>query len=121
MELPIIVDGLEETMEEVAEEIEKCNLDKPTERLAFAVFYGTLNKMLLDITESLDLNSEEQEDIQTICGVWLDIGILLGKSPQILIDILKKTRPKVRIFTTPEWFHEKDRAIAEAERIVRGD
>jgi hypothetical protein len=105
-------------MDEVTNEIHKWSLDKPSERLAFGVFYGTLNKMLLDVTEAMRLNSEQQEDIQTICGAWLDFGILLGKSPQILIDVLKRAKPKVGSFTTPEWWHEKDRAIAEAERII---
>jgi hypothetical protein len=118
MELPVVVDGLEETMDEVSKEIHKWSLDKPSERLAFGVFYGTLNKLLLDVTEAMGLSIEQQEDIQTICGTWLDFGILLGKSPQILIDVLKRAKPKVGSFTTPEWWNEKDRAIAEVERIV---
>jgi|GEM_PF-4482976 len=120
MELPLIVDRLEETMNEVSKEIHRWSLDKPSERLAFGVFYGTLNKMLLDVTEAMGLSIEQKEDIQSICGTWLDIGILLGKSPQILIDVLKRAKPKVGSFSTPEWWHEKYRAIAEAERIVGG-
>jgi hypothetical protein len=118
MELPVIIDGLEETMDEVSKEIHRWSLDKPSERLAFGIFYGTLNKMLLDITERMGLNVEQQEDIQTICDTWLDFGILVGKSPQILIDVLKRAKPKVGSFTTPQWWHEKDRVIAEAERII---
>lgn len=120
--LPIVAGGsLEAVMDEMSNEVAKVMAKMPNKEdsIAFSTFFGTLTKIMLDITEEMGLSSEEQENIQTACGTWFDLGMLVGRSPQLLVDILKRANAKIETFTPPEWFLEKDRAIAEAGEIVR--
>lgn len=120
--LPVIAEeSLEAVMDEVSREVAKFMAEMPNkeERVAFSIFFGTMTKTVLDITERRGLSSEEQEDILTAWGTWLDIGMLAGRSPKLLADILKRAKPKIERFTPPEWFGEKDKAISEAEDILR--
>jgi len=120
--LPLIAEAsLEAVMDEVSDEVTRVMAKTPSkeERIALSTFFGTLTKTVLDITERMGLSDEEQEDTLTACGTWFDLGMLAGRSPKLLVDILKRVKPKIEGFTPPEWFLEKDRAIAEAEEIVR--
>jgi len=65
------------------------------EKIAFALFLNTLKVALKQKVEYLPKG--ERDDIETICAVWMDVGILLGKAPQLLADILKKTRAKISL------------------------
>ncbi len=117
----IAEESLDAVMDGVSNEIAKVMAKTPgkEERIAFSVFFGTMTKTVLDITERMGLSSEEQENILTAYGTWFDIGMLAGRSPRLLVDILKKASPKIESFTPPEWFGEKDRAIAEVDEILR--
>lgn len=118
--LPIIAEEfLGTVIDEVSNEVSKVMMKTPNkeERIAFSTFYGTLVKRALDTSSAL--SSEEQENVLTVCGTWFDIGMLAGRSPRLLLDILKRTNARIEAFTPPEWFLEKDRAIAEAEKIVK--
>lgn len=117
--LPIIEEeSLDAVQDEVSKEIDSFFVKTPNkkERIAFSAFFGTLVNMTLDSFNNL--SSEEQEDILTTCSMWFNIGMLAGRSPGLLADILARTGAKIERFTPPEWFGEKDRAIAEAEEIV---
>lgn len=83
-------------MTEVSEEIKKI-LDKPPgskgERVAFSIFYNTLKVAVKDTFSYLPKG--ERDDVGTMCGVWMDVGILLGRCPRVLADILQRTRAKI--------------------------
>ena len=83
-------------MEEVSKEVEPIlNSPKNTEeKVAFAIFLNTLKVVLKDKFEYLPKG--ERDDFETTCAVWMDVGILLGKAPQLLADILKRTRAKIK-------------------------
>jgi len=122
--LPVIAgESLEAVLDEVSKEITKVLAKTPSkgERIALSAFFGTMTKTTLDILNGIifPLANEEREDILTACGTWFDIGMLAGRSPELLVAILKRANAKIEEFTPPEWFMEKDRAIAEAEEIVR--
>lgn len=68
---------------------------------AATVFYGTLCKMMMDIFGYLP--AEEQSRILVNCQLWLDVGLLIGKSPQKLVEILEAANAEVGIFNVPDW------------------
>ena len=37
----------------------------------------------------------ERKEIKDVCGTFMDIGMLFGKSPRILVDVLEKSGAKV--------------------------
>jgi hypothetical protein len=119
MKLLQVSESLEVVMDEVRNRVSNM-LPAPTsrdEKIALSTFYGTMTKITLDVLDKMDLTDEGKEDILTVCGTWLDIGLLMSR-PKLLVAILKKVKPKISGFTPPEWWHEKDRAIAEAESII---
>lgn len=117
----ITEESLQAIMDEVDNEFAKltAKLSSKEERIAFSVFFGTMTKIMLDITEGMGLSDEEQEDILTVCGTYFIIGMLAGKSPPLLLAILKKAKPGIEKFTPPEWVGEKARAIAAVEKLLR--
>ncbi len=68
---------------------------------AAAIFYGTLTKSMMEIFGYLP--AEEQSRILVNCGVWMDVGILIGKSPQKLVEILDAVKVEVETFSVPDW------------------
>ena len=68
---------------------------------ASTVFYGTLCQMMMDIFGYLP--TEEQSRILVNCQMWLDVGILIGKSPQKLVEILDAVNAEVESFSVPDW------------------
>lgn len=86
----------DECFDAVCDEVEKAvdkALAKPfarkEDREAFYTFTNTLRT--LAIKRFGYLPEEDRNDIITFCGTWGGVGILLGKSPGVLADILKKT------------------------------
>jgi len=79
-------------MDEVSREVGKA-LEKPfekrEEREAFYIFTASLSTLASERFHYLP--EEDRNDIVAFCGTWVDVGILMGKSPGILADILKKT------------------------------
>jgi hypothetical protein len=45
--------------------------------------------------------------------------MLMGRSPKLLMDILQRADASLEVFNPPAWLWEKERAISEAEEIVR--
>lgn len=95
----ITSDSFAAVMEEVSKEV-KTILDtspeKKEEKIAFTIFLNTLKVVLKDKLAYLPVG--ERDDVETVCAVWMDVGILLGKAPQILSDILKRTRAKISLW-----------------------
>lgn len=82
-------------MDELSREVEKI-LEKPPdkrdEREAFYAFLGSLNKIVAKRFQYWP--EEDRNDVLAICGTWMNVGLLLGKSPRLLADILKKTKAR---------------------------
>lgn len=92
----------EAVMEEVSKEVKKI-LDNPPDKMdreAFVAYYNTLMDMAEQVFDYLP--EGERADIKTLCATWMDIGILLGRSPQLLTDILKRTGAKIEEATNAE-------------------
>ena len=107
----IVLEDMGMVMEEVTKEVQGL-FDRDVtneERRAVEVFFGTLSSLTLNIFDYLP--PEQQDEILTNCGTWFDIGMLLGKSPKLLLETLNKVNPKVEGAEVPDWF---------AQRIVKG-
>lgn len=78
-------------MDELSKEVERA-LDSssasPAHQKAFMVFLNTLRE--LTRLEFDYLPEAERKKIVVFCAAWLDIGLLFGKCPQVLIDILTR-------------------------------
>lgn len=106
----IALEDLSEVMEEVTKEFgpllnKKMSLE---EQGAANTFFGTLAVLTLNIFDYLP--PEQQDEILTTCGTWLDIGILLGKSPKLLVEILDRVNPKIKPTDIPDWLADKLRS-----------
>jgi len=78
---------LDEVSRAVGKALEKP-FDKREEREAFYIFTNSLRALTEERFGYLP--EEDRKDIVAFCGTWVSVGILLGKSPDILADILKK-------------------------------
>jgi len=65
------------------------------------VFLGTLYRLTLGIFDWLP--PEQQSEILTACGTWFDIGLLMGRSPMKLVDILRRVKPSLVDTEIPDW------------------
>lgn len=91
----IALEDLTGVMKEVSKEL-KLVLSRALtreEQEAVTIFLGTLSAVALKTFGYLP--SGQQDEILTHCGTWFDIGMLLGKSPKLLVEILKRVNPKV--------------------------
>ena len=90
----IASESFDAVMEEVSKEIKKI-LDIPPDmnREAFVTYLNTLVDMAELVFDYLPKG--DREDIKTLCATRMDIGILLGRSPQLLTDILKRTGAEI--------------------------
>jgi hypothetical protein len=84
-------------LEELSKDV-KMIMDTPPDsaegRIAFVLFYNTLKDMSDEQFKYLP--EGERDLIMTMCAAWMDVGLLLGKSPQLLADILKRAKAKVK-------------------------
>lgn len=121
--LPVIADeSLDTVMDELTKEIDKVMTKIPYDAqwIAFEVFYGTLTNILLRMFEGC--SEEDVKDIMAAFQTWMDVGLLMGKSPKRLKSILDRTAPTIREFEVPEWMEAeewKEEVMGEAEEIVR--
>lgn len=107
----IVLEDFGEVMEEVTKELKPLlNKKISTEEQGAAnTFLCTLSVLTLDIFDYLP--PEQQDEILVNCGTWFDIGMLLGRSPKLLVEILNKVKPQLEKVEVPEWF---------AKRIAKG-
>jgi hypothetical protein len=84
-----------DVMDAVAAEVKKIIDTPPDEatRDAFLTYFNTL----LDVVDLVFdyLPKGDRSDIRNLCATWMDVGILLGKSPQLLTEILVRTGAKI--------------------------
>ena len=102
--LPTIVfEDLPKIMKEVTKEIVPIfgKVASTEEKLAFDTFVDTLSVLILKMFAYLP--DEEKTDILINCGTWFAIGMLLGKSPKLLVEILNRVKPKIEPAEVPTW------------------
>ncbi len=71
------------------------------EKEAYTTVMRTLFRLASDIFSYLP--PEEQSHILVACGTWFDVGLLVGKSPGKLVDILEKVNPAIEDIELPDW------------------
>lgn len=109
--LPAVVfEDMEKVMEEVTGEVTPLLNSKMSteEQGAASTFFGTLAVLTLDIFDYLP--PEQQDEILASCGTWFDIGMLLGRSPKLLVEILDRVNPKMEPTDIPDWLADRLRA-----------
>ena len=83
---------------EISKETNKVLDDGPTnplEKGAFAAFIATLRestKVMLSY-----LPKGEREDMEALCATWLDVGMVFGRSPALLVEILERTQTSIGV------------------------
>ena len=91
-QLIIADESFDAVIDELTREVSKT-LEKPPDNQeeadAFVAFYNTLTTMAKKRFNYWP--EEDTNDLLAFCGTWMHVGILLGKSPGLLADILKKT------------------------------
>ena len=99
----IAMESLKPVMDELSREIKPILEESGTEdqKEAFKVLLGTLFRLASDFFSYLP--PEEQSHILVTCGTWLDVGLLVGKSPDKLVDILEKVNPAIEDIELPDW------------------
>jgi len=85
---------MDELSREVGKALEKPP-DKREESQAFLAFLGTLKMIAAKRFQYWP--EEDKNDLITICGAWMNVGILLGKSPKLLLDILKRSGARIEV------------------------
>jgi hypothetical protein len=101
-------------LDELATEV-KTIMDTPPgnadEVAAFVAIFNTLEDMADEVFNYLPAG--EKKLVIDMCAAWMDVGLLLGKSPKILADILRRTKAKIQRVETqsqagfPPRFHPK--------------
>ena len=88
---------------EISKETKKVMDDgprNPLEKGAFAAFVASLrettNAMLAYLPKG------EREDMEAVCATWLDVGMLFGRSPAILVEILERTGASIGVLCKGE-------------------
>ena len=103
-ELPCVSkESLRPVMAEVTRQLKSALGERMTreQQEAATVFYGTLFQLMMDIFGYLP--AEEQSRILVNCQLWLDVGMLMGKSPQKLVEILDAANAEVNSIRVPDW------------------
>ena len=103
----VVLEDMEKVMDEVTKEtVAILSTDMSTEEQSAATtFFGTLSALTLGIFDYLP--PEQQDEILASCGTWFDIGMLLGRSPKLLLEILDRVNPKIEPTDIPDWLADK--------------
>lgn len=91
----IALESLEAVLDEVSEEVRKI-MDTPPDReeaIVVPIFVETVRGIIHEKFKYLPQG--ERADVESICASCLCIGLIRGKSPRLLADILKRTRAKI--------------------------
>jgi len=89
-------ESFDAVMDELSIEAHKILDELPDKREieAAVVWYCTLKQLAMKRFQYWP--EEDRADLLAMCGTWMNVGILLGRSPRLLADILKKTRSSGR-------------------------
>jgi len=92
-------------MEKLTDELQPVlrSTSDPEMKEAEKVFLGTLYRLTLSIFDWLP--PEQQFEILTACGTWFDIGMMMGRSPLTLVDILRNVKPRLINTDIPDWIN----------------
>ncbi len=107
-DLPCVSKESQRTVvDELTRQIKDCLGEPMTEdqQEAATVFYGTLCQMMTEIFGYLP--ADEQSRILENCRSWMGVGMLLGKSPQKLVDILDKVNAEINNVRFPDWVSDR--------------
>ena len=90
-------------MNEVTNQIRPFLEERKTEdeKDAFKLLLGTMLVVMDRIFG--DLKAEEQDPILLSCGTWFDLGFLVGRSPQKLVEVMDKVSPGIVGVDLPDW------------------
>jgi len=92
-----VLEELTREIKPILEEAKRTDQDKAAHNL----IHGTLLHLVNQIFSYLP--PEEQSHILNTCGTWFDVGLLVGRSPEKLADILDKANPSVEDIELPDW------------------
>ena len=67
----------------------------PLEKGAFAAFVASLREETSVLLAYLPPG--ERGDMEALCATWLDVGMLFGRSPAILVEILERTQTSIGV------------------------
>ncbi len=85
-------------MDELSREVDKT-LEKPPdkreERAALYAFFGSLTTLAAKRFKYWP--EEDKNDLLSMCGTWMNVGMLLGKSPKLLANILKRANARIEV------------------------
>lgn len=96
-------ESLKPVMDELTQQIKPILAESKTddEKEAYKVLIGTLLNLVSDIFSYLP--PEDQSHILVTCGTWFDVGLLMGKSPSKLVEVLNNANPAIEEIEVPEW------------------
>jgi hypothetical protein len=96
-------DDLDKVVEELTKELRPVlrSARNARQKEAEDAFLGTLYRLTLSLFDWLP--AEQQSEIVTACGTWLDVGLLMGRSPKTLVDILKRVNARLIDTSIPDW------------------
>ena len=97
----IALDDMKVIMDEVTREITPLVRVEGEDREALAILIGSMLTMMSDIFAYLP--EEERSHILVNCATWYDIGLLVGRSPRKLTEIMDKVNPAIEEAELPEW------------------
>jgi len=97
----IALDDMKVIMDEVTREITPLVRVEGEDREALAILIGSMLTMMSDIFAYLP--EEERSHILVNCATWYDIGLLVGRSPRKLTEIMDKVNPAIEEVELPDW------------------
>jgi len=96
-------ESLKPVMDELTRQLKPALDERMTreQQEAASIFLGTLRHLMMEIFGYLP--AEEQSRILVNCGTWFNVGLLMGKSPQKLVEILGTVKARVETVNVPDW------------------
>jgi hypothetical protein len=96
--LVIADESFDIVMDELSREVGKILDNPPENREEREAFYAFFNSLKTLVEKRFQYWPEEdRKDLLATCGTWMNVGLLMGKSPRLLADILKKTKARTVI------------------------
>lgn len=98
----IAQEDMKAVMDEVTREIKPLiEKGEGEDREALNLMFGSLLAMMSDIFTYLP--EEERSHILVNCATWYDIGLLVGRAPRKLTEIMDKVNPSIEEVDLPDW------------------
>lgn len=97
----IALEDMKAIMDEVTREITPLETAEEEGREALTILLGSMLTMMSDIFAYLP--EEERSHILVNCATWYDIGLLVGRSPRKLTEIMDKVNPAIEEVELPDW------------------